>query len=544
MSLDPTADSARRSKTEAPAAVDVAIIGAGLGGLMAGARLAKAGLRVALFESHYVAGGCATQFRRRGEGGFYHFDVGLHYIGDCEEGGGIPRILDQVGVKLRYRPMDQQGFDVLKFPGLTFPTPVGHDAYEKRLLETFPSEQPAIAKYLRFLREVDHVVRYQDKREGPPDLRMAWEVLRHGRMVMRYMQKPIAAVLEDCRLSPRARGVVLGPHGDYGLPPSRVSALLHAGLVNHYLHGAYYPEGGGQVIADRLAATIEEAGGVILLRRPIAQIVVEGGRAVGIRTEATKRTPATEVRAKAVLSNADLKKTWLELLEPGSLGEQARQQADAWEMAGALFMTCLGVRGDLRELGMSDANYWIFDTFDIESVYRDCMEAERARIRGIYVTSASLKDPGTQGHAPDGYQTLEIMTLVPGQPGVWGVPSADATTWSYRHDEAYAQAKQHAEDQVLAMAEEHFPGLGARIVYQESATPLTHARFTRASGGTGYGLACTPEQFMRGRPGYRGPVPGLYQCGASTRAGHGIVGALRSGSQAAQRLAKDLGVSL
>jgi phytoene dehydrogenase-like protein len=46
---------------------------------------------------------------------------------------------------------------------------------------------------------------------------------------------------------------------------------------------------------------------------------------------------------------------------------------------------------------------------------------------------------------------------------------------------------------------------------------------------------------MKGRPGYRSPLGGLYFCGASTRAGHGIVGALMSGRQAAQRIAADLG---
>ena len=80
----------------------------------------------------------------------------------------------------------------------------------------------------------------------------------------------------------------------------------------------------------------------------------------------------------------------------------------------------------------------------------------------------------------------------------------------------------------------------ARELTRESATPVTHARFTRASGGTGYGIAATPAQFLRNRPGYRGPLPGLYLCGASTRSGHGIVGAMMSGQASARAVTRGL----
>jgi all-trans-retinol 13,14-reductase len=80
------------------------------------------------------------------------------------------------------------------------------------------------------------------------------------------------------------------------------------------------------------------------------------------------------------------------------------------------------------------------------------------------------------------------------------------------------------------------------VVFRESATPVTHTRYTRAMDGSGYGLACTPEQFLKKRPGTRGPVEGLYLCGASTRAGHGVVGAMRSGYLAAWRVGDTLGV--
>jgi phytoene dehydrogenase-like protein len=98
------------------------------------------------------------------------------------------------------------------------------------------------------------------------------------------------------------------------------------------------------------------------------------------------------------------------------------------------------------------------------------------------------------------------------------------------------------EDALVARLDRAFPGIAETIVFRESASPLTHTRFTRATAGTGYGIAATPEQFQNNRPGYRAPLPQLYLCGASTRAGHGIVGAMLSGRAASKRILADLGV--
>ena len=115
-SEDSETPQSRRARQPLPTQVDVAIIGAGLGGLMAAAHLTRAGLAVACFDAHYVAGGCATHFQRGGRSARYRFDIGLHYIGDCGPDGSIPRLLREVGVTLDYAALDPEGFDTLLFP--------------------------------------------------------------------------------------------------------------------------------------------------------------------------------------------------------------------------------------------------------------------------------------------------------------------------------------------------------------------------------------------------------------------------------------------
>lgn len=525
----PTAQTKARVAAPVPERVDVAIVGAGLGGLMTAARLVRAGRSVALFDGHYVAGGCATMFARGPADRRVAFDIGLHYIGDCGPGGRIPRLLRDVGVELELTPLDPDGFDELIFPDLRFRVPASVEGYRERLIQVFPSEKAGIDRYVRALREVAILGRA----DAPKGWKLAWEAVTRGRLAAWYKGATLGAFLDTCTKDMRLRAVIAGQSGDYGVAPGRVSLMLHCGLVNHYLEGAWYPKGGGQVIADRLADVIEGSGGTIHLRHTVTGIRVEGGRAAGLRWRGPHGEEGS-IDAGIVVSNADLKRTYLELL-PGITAEQ-RRTAEGWEMGGAIFLTCLAVRADLGALGMGNRNYWQFDQYDFDTMYAEGAAGGIPPVRGCYITSATRKDPGTPGHAPPGIETVEVMALTPGKAAAWGVSPDDP---HYRKDGEYLAKKNEIEADLVARLERLFPGSTRDVVHLESATPITHSRFTGASDGSGYGLAATPSQFLERRPGARGPVPGLYFAGGNTRSGHGILGALTSGAQAARAIERD-----
>ncbi len=530
-------------KTSIPSSVDVAVIGSGLGGLCAATYLAERGLSVAVFESHYVAGGCATQFVRGNRAARYRFDVGLHYIGDCEADGTIPRILADLGAHVDFASLDPDGFDELVFPDLRFRIPADLERYRARLCDAFPHEKRGIERYVALVATVMRLARTMDRYEGkrPPWSslpRLALDLLN----MAPHRNATIGKLLDGMIRDPRLRAVICGQHGDYGLPPSQVSAALHLGLAGHYFRGAYYPKGGGQVIADRVAERFEALGGTIHLRSPIERILMENGRAVGVRVRRARDSgdgAPSDVRARCVLSNADLKRTLLELVGPEALPASWLTRANDFTMASPLFMTFLGLQGSPAELGMRAANYWQCDDYDLEEAYR-ARATPAESVRGCYITSGSLKDPeNAVHHAPPGESTVEVMALVPGSIASWGVAGEGVAGWRYRREAFYAEQKQAIEEQLVARLDALFPGAAERIRYRESATPVTHLRFTGATGGTGYGLACTPAQFMNNRPGYRGPLEGLYFAGASMRAGHGIVGAMMSGRSAAACILRD-----
>lgn len=531
---DPTYKTAVRVKNKPPEQADVVVIGAGLGGLMAAAKLSQEGKKVAVFDQHYVAGGCCTQFSRGGPKARYNFDVGLHYIGDCGPGGAIPSLLEEVGVDLDYIPMDQDGFDKLVFPDFEFRIPADRRLYQDRLMKQFPKEKSGIKRYVRYLDEADDMFARLNAGKLKPGAGMALYAATKARVAAKHLNGSLESLFDSCTDNQQLRAVFAGQSGDYGLPPSKVSAALHAGLINHYFKGAYYPRGGGQVIADQLAEKIEANGGSIHLRRGIEKVLIENNKVVGVRTETYKKEQF-EVRADVVISNADIQRTMLELVGENELKSDYVEKVKNWEMASALTITCLGFEDDGKGLGFDASNIWQFDGYDMEDFYA----ATDMKPRGCYITSASAKEPGSTHHAPAGVVTAEAMSILPGDPELWGCTFEEANNWKYKKSDRYQELKQGVEEDMIRRVNQYFPATKGRVVFTETATPMSHVRFTRASQGTGYGIACTPEQFMAARPGYKGPVEGLFLAGASTRASHGVMGSLQSGQRCAGKVLRE-----
>ena len=334
-------------------------------------------------------------------------------------------------------------------------------------------------------------------------------------------------------LSQRAAAVLLGEQGDYAVRPSRTPTVLAAGLTDHYMGGAFYPEGGGQAMAGRLVEAIRAFGGEVRTQAPVARVRVERGRVAGVVLEKTGEA----IDAPLVVSNADLKRTLFELVGEQHFPRETVERVRSFRMSLPLFAVYVGLEADLVAEGLANTNHWLWGSTDIEGIYEQLENGEQPRENLAYLTVTSLRDPESRHIAPAGYTNLQVMTLVPHDYALWHVEKGPAEGGRYHRDPEYRRRKAELMDHLLETAEAIVPGLRERADWKEAATPVTQERFTHSTGGTSYGIEYATDQMGAVRVGPETDVPGLFLCGASTPSGHGIANVMLSGLRAAEAAA-------
>jgi all-trans-retinol 13,14-reductase len=496
---------------------DAIVIGSGAGGLVAATALARHGPRVLVLEQHYLPGGWTQSFSLEG----YRFSPGVHYVGECGPGGFLRRLYEGLGVTadLELCEMNPDGYDHLLVGGERFDVPKGLERRIARLVARFPHERQGIARYFEICKDiaanvgqVDHYLQF------PRILAVPFVAPR----LLRWGFSTQKALLDSTISDPVLRGVLAAQNGDHGLAPSRVSLPAHACMIAHYADGAYYPRGGAKSIPRALIRALRRFGGAIRLRTRVKQIVVEGGRAVGVELE-----DGEHLRAAHVISNADPHVTYNRLLPP-DLCPRERNKSRKMRYSVPILSVFAAVDSDLRARGYDSGNYWWYPTSDVGRIYErieDALPAER--IEGLFLAITSLKDPG---HARSGHHTLEMFTFLPYEP----FKRWEGTPQGHRGSE-YDALKERLGDQIIAAAENVIPGISRSIVFRAVGTPLTSAFYCESPFGNSYGTAKTP--FQLGPFSYRmqAEIPGLHLCGASTLS-HGIAGASISGLIAAQNI--------
>lgn len=495
---------------------DAIVIGSGIGGLATAALMARCGgKRVLVLERHYEAGGFTHTFSRKG----YDWDVGVHYIGDVgTPGEGMARTFDAVSDgSMRWEDMGEV-YDAVIIGDDRYDFVKGRDAWQRRMGEYFPRGRDAIARYLELVDQARGQTQIYIATKG-----MAYDPdnLPQGE-AFGLLARTTADVVDGLTDDPRLRAVLTAQFGDYGLPPKQGCFGIHALVTSHYFGGGHYPVGGSARIYESIAPVIEAAGGAIRTVAEVEEILVEDGRATGVRM-----ADGLVLRAPQVISDAGAAITVGRLLPPDvEAVEPLRAVVDRLGGSCGHLALYLGFEETDEALGFDRTNRWVYTGDDHDGAMERYLEDPRAPIPLIYLSFPSAKDPDFQRRHP-GRATVEIVTLARYE---WFQQWQD-TRWMKRGDDYDALKADFTQRMLEALYLQH-PQVRGRVDVAELGTPLSTRHFANHPRGEIYGLTHTPERFREHRLRVQTPIDGLLLTGVDVAA-CGVGGALAGGIVAA-----------
>ena len=320
-------------------------------------------------------------------------------------------------------------------------------------------------------------------------------------------------------------GTALGP-----MSPGTAYVLLHhyMGEVDGSVGAWGYARGGMGAITKALSASFQASGGTIRTGAEVDHVLVRNGKATGVVLAGGE-----EISGKLVISNADVKRTFLKLVEEKELPDVFLRRVRNFKIRGssgkvnialdsmpefpALPKDAPSIRGDLHFTDSVER---------MERAYDDWKAGRWSADPFLDMMIPTTLDPTM---TPPGKHFMSCFVQ-------YCPPKVEGRDWTDADRDAFAET-------VISQIADYSPGFRDRIIHMEVRTPRELEAEVGLTEGNIFQGELTFDQLLFNRPvpgyaQYRSPVGGLYMCGSSTHPGGGVMGA--PGRNAAAEILRDL----
>ncbi len=457
---------------------DVAIIGAGISGLIAGNYLAQSGLKVFIAEQHYAVGGCCSYFKRNG----YTFECGAHSLGSCRNPDGyLYKIFNELGI-----------YDVLDIKRAECSDTLISNKYTINFLDN--AYQMANSLAYEFEQYKGQIHSFFEEVEG-------FGAKSFLRYYARYKNMTFDMFLSKYFDNVEIREILSIFLGNLGVASNQISTITALALYREFvMDGGYYVEGGMKKLGDVLKWNFQKNGGVVSLKDKTIKIILKNGYASGLDTERSGI-----IESKYVISTAGIKQTFLELINEELMPLDFICKVKNSKPSVSALILYLGLKGRSIKDEKWGRTVWYIPNLNPNEVYRKAFDGQcDENIEAMLMGFPSKYD---ESLVPPNCESLMCILSAP-----------------YKSNDFWSTNKARYREAIINRISTLIPNIKDRIEVCELATPPTIVKFTLNDAGAIYGLASTSDQIDIDYMPFKTPIKNLFLSSHWTTQGYGQAG--------------------